>query len=271
MYLVYYRSLALCLLFAFFAGSTCARSATLTFTPDSEAKPSSVTCEVSVEKIGNVTLNGGTASIQGDKIEIKAIAGEYLPVQSILNGFVLKLEADTAAKPPEITGLAYFQSGELLRTFDDPQVADLIFKHDGAVTGRIIRTSGYDMQIVRPDGRGEQIDVSTVKFIRSPRAFVFRIPLTSRVPLLEASPFKAEAAVASFRNSAPQRSLPFSSVIPNRQNSGAGTFNTTGDGKLSRFGEGSTNPLEPQPPEAEDDQPIGPVFKWQKPGIAPVQ
>lgn len=248
-----------------------AYSAPLTFTPDSDAKPSSLNCEVSVEKIGAVSLNRGTAAIQGDKIEIKAVAGEYLPAQPILAGFILKIEADPYAKPPEVTGLAYFQSGNMLRNFDEPQVPDLIFKHDGAITGRIIGCRGYDMQIIRPDGRTAQIDVSAIKFIRSPRAFVFRIPITSTTALPESSSFEAEAASAVFKNSAPQRTLPFSSVIPSRQNKEAATYSTADDGKLSRFGEGSANALDPQCPDAEDEEPVGPVFKWQKPGIVPMQ
>ncbi len=271
MHLVRCQSLPLCILSAVAASLLPAYSAPLTFTPDSDATPSSLNCEVSVEKVGAVLLNSGTATIQGDKIEIKAVAGEYLPAQPILNGFILKIEADTDAKPPAVTGLAYFQSGNMLRTFDEPQVPDLIFKHDGAVTGRIVRCRGYDMQIIRPDGRSEQIDVSTIKFIRSPRAFVFRIPITSTAALPEASSFKAEAASAVFKNSARQRSLPFSSVIPSRQSRDAATYSTADDGKLSRFGEGSANALDPQLPDAEDEEPIGPVFKWQKPGIVPMQ
>lgn len=239
----------------------------LSFSPDNDRSPSTLSCDVRLDSVGSLSLRSGVAIIRGNRINILSRPDDYLPAKTILTGFVVRVEADTVSKPAQVTGLAYFQSGESLRDLDDPHAVDLIFKHDGALSGRIAGIQGYDLRVIRLDGTTMPVDISTLKFIRSPRAFLFRIPINNSAEIPEAVAFNSDASSAVFKATVARRSLPLSSVLPAPPADGEGQPGTTADGRLTKYGEGSTNHGDMQLKSQDDDDPLVPVFKWSMPGI----
>lgn len=236
-------------------------AAPLSFSPDCAGSPSHLSCRLNADKLGNIVLRNGFAVIRGNAIDIEAASDMSPAAQPMLTGIVVRVEADTDSLPGRVTGIAYFLSGKSLAEIDDPGVKDVIFKRDGATTGRIAGVQGYELQVIREDGRTEPVDISTIKFVRSPRAFVFTIPLSSATTLPSSAAFKADAAGIAFRPTSTQRSLPLSSILPQRPPAPDGSL--LDDAPLSKFGEGATPPGGgPLYGDPDYDDPISPVFKW---------
>lgn len=234
-----------------------AEAAPISFQADSAASPASLSAQIKVERVGSLQLRNGSVLMKGGTIEVKDSCDDSAQPSTVLKGRLLRVESDPDAIPAQITGLAYFEEGPSLPEIDDPRTGDLIFKRDGALSGRITGLSGYDLQVVNPGGQKTTIDVSTVKFVRSPRAFLFRISIDAISVIPNTVAFRANASSLTFKSTARERSLPFSSILPERSSQSA-------DGRLSKCGEGASDT---DPADSDYDDGIIPTFKWGMTGL----
>ncbi len=240
-----------------------ANASPLTLGPDTPDCPGSLSCTVPVEAIGKLTLRKGLVSIQGNRVQVQSSADDYLAPNQALTGFLVKVEAETEAIPPHITGLVYFQAGESLKEIDDPAAPDLIFKHDGATSGRIMSVDGGEMQVALANGSSLKLSLSTIKFVRSPRAFLFTIPVSQAHRRQGSAQPGFEAASITFKATTAPRALPASSILP-EQPAGESIL----DNKLFPYGEGATTAGDKlNQPDLDEEDPITPVFKWSMPGV----
>lgn len=225
----------------------------LVFSPETAGEPSKLRCDVTVKQIGKLSLEDGILSVRGNSVEVRARSA-YEPASLILHGIILQVETNLDTVPRQVTGLAYFNGGELIKDIDDPEAKDILFRHDGALSGKILGISGYDLSVATITGGVAKINTSTVKFVRSPRAFLFQIPLEHMDSALDAIPLTAQAQEAIFKPTARERTLPPNSILPARP------------------------PLQPsaglsEPPEyntlkdLDEEDPRLPVFKWIMPGM----
>lgn len=248
-----------------FAVSPSLSAAPLSFDPEDANSRGSISCAVQTDKIDRLGLRNGMVVINGNVITVKSSPDGFLPPQAVLNGVIIRAEADTDSSSPKITGIAFFLSGAGLPAINDAGAEDVVFRHDGAISGRLVGINGDKIDFARKDGSHTAIDVSTVKFVRSPRALLFRIPLTSSKLLPESMPFQASADNATFTPTTAKRSLPLSSIIPKPP--GDAPVDTTAGGGLERFGDGTSRSGDHELPAETDYDEIPTVFRWQKAGI----
>jgi hypothetical protein len=240
-----------------------AQALPLTYSSDAGAT-GKLSCEVTVDHIGNLTFRKGLASVHGNSITIQSTPSEYMPPVTELSGVILRVEASLDVNPQAVTGLVYFQGGDSLKQLDDSRTLDLIFKHDGALSGRIAALKGYDLNVIKMDGSTAILDVSTVKYVRSPRAFVFTIPISGKVIAPDTVAFQREAYSAKFKATVNQSLLKSSSIVP-----GHAASNQAGlpGSELSKYGDGTSLPNDDSPGKDVDDDDPGPSFHWQMPGL----
>lgn len=188
------------------------------FTPNGNSNCGTIKCDVNVSALGTVPIKGGSASINGRVITIRA-ASEYVESpQTVLIGSVLRSESNLTSSPQTLTGLALFLLGDWVEQIDDPTNPDVIFRSTGQVQGRIIGIENDAIAVRRADGQQEKIPINSILYLRSPRVFVFKLDLRSKKPLEKDTVFQAEVVDSSFRPTAAARTMS-GSVIPEHQNS----------------------------------------------------
>jgi hypothetical protein len=198
---------------AFTLSSAAAQGAVpISFSPNGDNNAGSIKCEVPITSLGNITLRGGTASISGKVISIKASSAFIDTPRTVLVGSVLRTEANVTSDPPSVTGIALFLMGDWQDQIDDPSTKDMIFRKEGHIEGRILGIENESLS-VNVAGVPQKVPLASVLYIRSPRVFVFKIGLKTKGPVQKDSIFQAEAGVTSFRPTAAARTLS-GSVIP---------------------------------------------------------
>ncbi|GEM_PF-2989952 len=248
--------------------SGAALPAPLAFRPDTGGQPGSVSCQVPVDKLAALSLKA-LFTVTNNSVTLTGAADEYMEPTDLLHGVVIKVEADTASNPGKVTGLVYFQSGQGLRQIDSPEVDDVVFRREGSISGRIVEATPARLVMVTKDGGRVRIDTGDVKYVRSPRAFMFVIPLAAGPQLPDAAPFVAEAAGGELKPTVGQRSLPMSSIVPESLKKQRLWPDTTSDGDPDSYRRASIRDNDsPLPEGEEEDDPLTPVFKWQPNGIS---
>jgi hypothetical protein len=236
------RTTALVLALLLSSLTTCACAATLSFSPNGEATAGSVACDVPVSGIGALTLQDGRSVIRGSVIEVQSATNPNLPPQVVLSGTVIHLEVVPSSANTQITGLALFAGGTLLPQLDDPSATELIFRPTGALRGRVGSVQGTVLQMNASNGIRQNIDIDSVLFIRSPRAFTFTLSTRRPSSSSVGDPFTADVIMASFKPTATRREVSASSVVPDHPRAGV---------NWERYG------LRPTIPLSDDDDDVG--------------
>jgi hypothetical protein len=151
-----------------------------------------INCRLSVHKIGNLQLDDAVTLIENRFITVRWLNTDP-KFEPVLKGRLIRLDdAGTAAgKLRKMSGLVLFYAGEMLGRLNesDPIHAyygyadsgedrlpteDFIFRNDGSLSGQITGVNA-DQLVVRTRAGVINIDIDSVRYIRSPRAFVFTI------------------------------------------------------------------------------------------------
>ncbi len=198
---------------AFVISTIAACAKPLTFTPTGDSNFGMVKCEVPVTSLGSMPLKSGTATISGKVITIKAGSAYIDEPRTVLVGSVLRSEANLTSDPQNITGIALFLMGDWVDQINDPSTADVIFRKDGHVEGKILGIENDAVSVKMSNGTQQLISLSSILYIRSPRVFVFKIGLKTKVALQKDTVFQADSTDASFRPTSTARTLS-GSVIP---------------------------------------------------------
>ncbi len=189
-------------------------SAPLHFSPDGDANAGLLDCQLPISALGPLSLRNGSVQIGGNVIAVSA-SPEYLaPLRVILSGCVIRTEETRMTSDVRLTGLAFFDSGQMLSQIEDASQEDLVFRNDGALRGRILSADSNQLTISSADGSRRTIDCSTILFIRSPRAFTFTVTGRHVREALAGGEILGESEVLSFRPTAPQRVLSPTSILP---------------------------------------------------------
>ena len=165
-----------------------------------------VVTKIPLDKLGSITLPRGRAYINGNQIEVTIIPEYQFDRRTILSGLTFNTRVVPSEKQNLISGIAYFNDGEWLEYIDDQKAPDLLQTDQGFVSGRITGIDNDHMQIDMHDGTRREIPLASISDIRSPRAFLFTVPLTPSDELAKSiaqgQPFQTESSQISMRPAA---------------------------------------------------------------------
>lgn len=233
-----------------------ALAAPISFSPNGISNSGAVKTEVSLKSLGDIATKNGSASINGRVITIKASPEFVDAPHTVLIGSVLRSEANLSSTPPSVTGIALFLMGDWMEQIDDPSTADIVFRSNGQVQGRILGLENDSISLKKADGTQEKIPLNAILYLRSPRVFVFRIDIASKAPLEKDSVFQADAISTTFRPTAAARIMSGSIIKKPEQAQDA-----TATGALSGAKPGTPNAF-----FEDEDQPMMQPSIFGKPG-----
>ena len=194
----------------------------IVFTPSGDTNTGNLKCDVPIGSLGSMLLKSGSANISGRVVTIKAGSAYIDAPRTVLIGSVLRTEANLSSDPPNVTGLALFLMGDWKDQFDDGNTKDMIFRKEGHIDGRILGLED-DVLSVNVNGIPQNIPLSSILYIRSPRVFVFKISLKTRQPLPKDAVIQADAGEVSFRPTSTARTLSGSVIQPSDRKENAMT------------------------------------------------
>jgi hypothetical protein len=174
-----------------------------------------IICRVPVQAVGPLTFSNNVVLIEGDTIEVRSAADSSGLMPPALRGLVIRHDAPNPLSngEREMTGLALFNDGKLLLELGNRAGEDMIFRNAGGLTGDIVGIGDGLVLFRQRDGRTVQIPLTSINYLRSPRAFLFT--LTGRPTRVNGS-LRTQIEAISFRPTSTEdlsESIP-TSVIP---------------------------------------------------------
>jgi hypothetical protein len=164
-------------IFGLIAGE--AQAAQLLYSPDGTADGAgAIDTALPLSKIEGVPLQRGTFTVHGNIAEITTVPEWQFDHRSVLDGRVLDTRKTGAPGRASITGIIFFDAGEWIGYFDDKSAVETITTDKGTLAGRITGLSNLDLELTQLNGQHIAVPLSSVRELRSPRAFRFQIPLS---------------------------------------------------------------------------------------------
>jgi hypothetical protein len=137
----------------------------------------SISCRVPVQSVGALMFPNNVAVINGRSIEIRGMAESSDLTPPSLRGIVIRSDAPSSIGEGEreLTGLAYFTGGTLYLEFGNRAGEDMIFRNEGTVFGDIVGHDEQSLLVRQKDGQVLRVPLTTINYLRSPRAFLFTL------------------------------------------------------------------------------------------------
>ena len=179
---------------------------------------SAIRCRVPVTRIGQLQLGDSVAVLTDHSMEVMS-ALNSIDMPALLRGLVLRAESDDTAGSDsrKMTGLVLFYGGILITELRQSTVADLVFRNEGSIEGQLIGSDQRFLMIRKSDGSIEKIRYDSIRYIRSPRAFMFT--LTGKpVPHARLSAAaRTTVQEITFQPTATITGVSLSSVVPHKE------------------------------------------------------
>lgn len=145
--------------------------------PTIGANGPAIICKVPVRSLAGLVLNDSVAVISGKQIEIRAASDDSSMIAPAFHGVVIKADApeSMADGERELTGLALFTGGNLFLELGNRGGEDMVFRNEGTVMGEVIGHNLDALVMRQRDGQRITVPLTSVNYIRSPRAFLFTL------------------------------------------------------------------------------------------------
>ena len=172
-----------------------------------------ISCVAPISNVSGVVLQDGVLVIQGVNIAVRTSV-DANNTYDVLVGKVVRSEVVPDSNNGQVTVLAVFTGGTLIRQFDDPCQEELVFRNNGALTGRIADVNDSSLSVIFKDKTINNISFASVLYVRSPRAFVFNIALCQPGSTKSGDSFKANIEGVLVKPTTAKRVVEVSSVAP---------------------------------------------------------
>lgn len=150
-------------------------AATVDYSPDLSGKSGTLRGKIELNKLAGVEIPRGRVFFKGDRMEVSTVPEWQFDRVVVLSGPVLSAQAKVENGQATIRGLAYFQEGDWLGFISPAVPRETIVTDDGEISGRITGIAHNTIDFVQMDGKQTSIPVSSVRDLRSPRAYTFHM------------------------------------------------------------------------------------------------
>lgn len=166
-----------------------------------------------MDKIGSIPVSNGMLEINGRSISVSGSVAQFGEPAQLLSGQLVNTTFFLDKAGAHIKGIAYFTEGKLLGNQVLSRQRDIVFIEGGFIGGKIISITAHEIT-VDDQGSNRSIALNKVLGIRSPRAYMIRLDMTTLNTNDSNNGLQYDLTDCSLRESVPPRMISSQSIAP---------------------------------------------------------